>query len=221
MHSNGVLECSGTAKAFVLNMAYVGSKGTKLTVERQTQPVAAVAASEESVCTERAPDDCGLHGSSSELFSAWIINRQRNGNRPAHGWTHGLAQTPLCVFAGGVHKSEHSDVNALVVVGPNGSTPARPTGSGRVLSLQNVANSSYHALQTTVRHSSGPLTARHLLLVQPLDRRRFDRSDPYWWNSYESAGEQGQFQFRRTSFWRRSATYISCRSRIFRATSST
>jgi hypothetical protein len=39
------------------------------------------------------------------------------------------------------------------------SIAGRPyPGLGRIFALQNVADSSYHALQTTLRHSSGPLT---------------------------------------------------------------
>jgi hypothetical protein len=79
------------------------------------------------------------------------------------------------------------NVNALVIVGPNGSTtPARPyPGLGRVLSLQNVANSSYHALQTTVRHSSGPLTLGVSYSYSHSIDDASDRSDPVLVNSYD------------------------------------
>ncbi len=66
------------------------------------------------------------------------------------------------------------------------SLPGRPyPGLGRVLSLQNVANSSYHALQTTIRHTSGPLTLGVSYSYSHSIDDASDRSDPVLVNSYD------------------------------------
>ena len=66
------------------------------------------------------------------------------------------------------------------------SLPGRPyPGLGRVLSLQNVANSSYHALQGTMRHSSGPLTLGVSYSYSHSIDDASDRSDPVLVDSYD------------------------------------
>jgi hypothetical protein len=51
--------------------------------------------------------------------------------------------------------------------------------------LQNVADSSYHALQSTVRHSSGPLTLQFAYSYSHSLDDASDRSDPILVNSYD------------------------------------
>jgi hypothetical protein len=64
--------------------------------------------------------------------------------------------------------------------------PGRPyPGLGRVLSLQNVANSSYHALQATMRRTSGPLTLGVSYSYSHSLDDASDRSDPVLVNSYD------------------------------------
>jgi hypothetical protein len=66
------------------------------------------------------------------------------------------------------------------------SLPGRPfPGLGRVLSLQNVANSSYHAVQATVRRTSGPLTTGISYSYSHSLDDASDRSDPVLVDSYD------------------------------------
>ena len=66
------------------------------------------------------------------------------------------------------------------------SLPGRPyPGLGRVLSLQNVADSTYHALQATLRHTSGPLTLGISYSYSHSIDDASDRSDPVLVNSYD------------------------------------
>ncbi len=66
------------------------------------------------------------------------------------------------------------------------SLPGHPyPGLGRVLSLQNVADSSYHALQFTVRRATGPLTAGLSYSYSHSLDDASDRSDPILPNSYD------------------------------------
>src|SRR5208283_4296230 len=66
------------------------------------------------------------------------------------------------------------------------SLAGRPyPGLGRILSLQNVADSSYHALQATMRHTSGGLTLGVSYSYSHSIDDASDRSDPILVNSYD------------------------------------
>ena len=66
------------------------------------------------------------------------------------------------------------------------SLPGHPyPGLGKVLSLQNVADSSYNALQATLRRTSGPLTAAVSYSYSHSLDDASDRSDPVLVNSYD------------------------------------
>ncbi len=68
---------------------------------------------------------------------------------------------------------------------PNVNSLPRPyPGLGRILSLQNVADSSYHAFQATLRRSSGPLTAGLSYTYSHSIDDASDRSDPVLVDSY-------------------------------------
>src|SRR6202030_446339 len=69
---------------------------------------------------------------------------------------------------------------------PNVNSLPRPyPGLGRVLSLQNVDNSSYHAFQATLRRARGPLTAGLSYTYSHSIDNASDRSDPVLVNSYD------------------------------------
>ncbi len=67
---------------------------------------------------------------------------------------------------------------------PN-SLPGRPyPGLGKVYSLQNIANSTYHAFQSTLRRTSGPLTLGVSYSYSHSIDDSSDRSDPILVDSY-------------------------------------
>ena len=74
-------------------------------------------------------------------------------------------------------------------------SPRPYPGLGRVLSLQNVANSSYHALQVTLRRSRGPLTAGVSYSYSHSLDNASDRSDPVLVDSYNLRANQAQLNF--------------------------
>ncbi len=165
-------------RAFVVNVAYVGSKGTHLTVERQLNQLPPLPsgynlfATHEpltiDVCTilpnGQTASPAGAPGDGTNAFQ--LANYQVTPGEPAYQYLQAACTNPYI-----------RNVNSL---------PGRPyPGLGRVLSLQNVADSSYHALQTTVRHSSGPLTfGLSYSYSHSLDDAS-DRSDPVLVNSYD------------------------------------
>ena len=167
------------ARAYVVNVAYVGSKGTHLTVERQLNQLLPLPASENPFgptepltitdCTilpngqSGSPGDAPGDGTHSFLL---MNGTQVTPQNPAYTHLQAACTNPYI-----------PNVNSLA---------GRPyPGLGRILSLQNVADSSYHALQTTVRHSSGPLTLGLSYSYSHSIDDASDRSDPVLVNSYD------------------------------------
>lgn len=160
--------------AVVVNLAYVGSKGTHLTVERQLNQLAPLPASENPFgpnepltitdCTVPAPGAISNPGDGTTAF-ALQNGTQVTPQNPAYMYLQAACTNPNI-----------PNVNSL---------PGRPyPGLGRVLSLQNVADSSYHAFQGTMRRTSGPLTLGVSYSYSHSIDDASDRSDPILVNSY-------------------------------------
>jgi hypothetical protein len=164
-------------RAFVINLAYVGSKGTHLTVERQLNQLHPLPASENPFgpnepltiadCTIPPP---GLSGSANpgDGSTPFMLENgtQVTPQNPAYMYLQAACTNPNI-----------PNVNSL---------PGRPyPGLGRVLALQNVANSSYHAFQGTLRHTSGALTTGISYSYSHSLDDASDRSDPVLVNSYD------------------------------------
>ena len=169
------------SRATVVNLAYVGSKGTHLTVERQLNQLPPLPASENPF------------GPNEPLTNADCVNNQ-NGNGPGQSpySPPGNGTNPFLLQSGTLVTPQNPAYIYLqaACTNPNipnvNSLPGRPyPGLGRVLSLQNVANSSYHALQATLRHTSGPLTAGVSYSYSHSLDDASDRSDPVLVNSYD------------------------------------
>jgi hypothetical protein len=162
--------------AFVVNIAYVGSRGTHLTIERQLNQLKPLPLNENpfgpnepltiSDCTATVPGANGtIPGNGVDPFllqNGTLVTPQS----PAYMYLQAACTNPNI-----------PNVNSL---------PGRPfPGLGRVLSLQNVANSSYHALQATLRHTSGPLTTGVSYSYSHSIDNSSDRSDPVLPNSFD------------------------------------
>ena len=164
------------SRAVVLNVAYVGSKGTHLTVERQLNQLQPLPASENPFgpnepliladCTNTPPGFSGHFagdGTAPFLLQGGALVTPTS---PAYVHLQAACANPNI-----------PNLNSL----PGHAYP----GLGRVLSLQNVANSSYHALQVTLRHTSGPLTAGLSYSYSHSIDDSSDRSDPILVNSFD------------------------------------
>lgn len=161
--------------AVVVNLAYVGSKGTHLTVERQLNQLAPLSVSHNPFgpnepltitdCTVPAP---GASGNPGDGTTAFLLQNgtQVTPQNPAYMYLQAACTNPNI-----------PNVNSLA---------GRPyPGLGRVLSLQNVADSSYHAFQGTMRRTSGPLTLGISYSYSHSIDDASDRSDPILVNSYD------------------------------------
>jgi hypothetical protein len=163
---------------FVVNVGYAGSKGTKLTVERQLNQLPPLPSSENpfgpnepltiSDCTLPPPGYIqgaqfpGTGGVPFQLLSGTIIG----------------PSDPAYVHMQVACASTHiPNVNSL---------PLHPyPGLGRVLSLENGADSTYHALQLGVRRTRGSLTTGVSYSYSHSIDDSSDRSDPVLVNSYD------------------------------------
>lgn len=162
----------------VLNFAYVGSKGTHLTVERQLNQLTPLPLSENPFGPNEPLTiaDCTIPSNGVPA----------PGNYPGDGVTPFLLQDGTQVTP---QNPAYMYLQAACT-NPNipnvNSLPGRPyKGLGRVLSLENVADSSYHAFQATARHSSRALNLGVSYSYSHSIDDASDRSDPILVNSYD------------------------------------
>ncbi len=179
------------SRATVVNLAYVGSKGTDLTVERQLNQLSPLPASENPF------------GPNEPLTSADCVN-DITGHAPGQSPYNppGNGTNPFLLQNGTVVTPTNPAYQYLQAACTNtnipnvNSLPGRPyKGLGRVLSLQNVANSSYHAFQATVRHSTGGLTVGLSYSYSHSIDDASDRSDPILANSYDLSESRASSSF--------------------------
>ena len=165
------------SREFVVNLAYVGSKGTHLTVERQINQLSPLPESQNPFgpnepltvadCTV-PPPGVGSGGSPGDGTTPFLLQNgtQISPQNPAYVHLQAACTNPNI-----------PNVNSLA---------GRPyPGLGKVLSLENVAGSSYHALQATLRHTGGGLTAGISYSYSHSLDDASDRSDPVLVNSYD------------------------------------
>ena len=158
----------------VANFAYVGSKGTHLTIERQLNQLAPLPATENPF------------GPNEPLtLSDCDVSPIAGAGHPGDGTTPFLLQSGTIVTPQNP-AYVHLQAACTSPFIPNVNSLPRPyTGLGRVLSLQNVADSSYHAFQATLRRSNGPLVAGLSYTYSHSIDDASDRSDPVLLNSYD------------------------------------
>jgi hypothetical protein len=157
----------------VANFAYVGSKGTHLTIERQLNQLPPLPASENPF------------GPNEPLtLSDCDVSPVAGAGHPGDGTTPFLLQSGTIVTPQNpayVHLQAACTSPDI----PNVNSLPRPyQGLGRILSLQNVADSGYHAFQATLRRSSGPVTAGLSYTYSHSIDDASDRSDPVLVDSY-------------------------------------
>ena len=163
--------------SLVLTMAYVGSQGTHLAVERQLNQL------------QPLPLNQNPFGPNEPLTIADCTSAPPgygSSNHPGDGLTPFLLQGGALVTPTSpayVHL-QAACTNPFI---PNVNSLAGHgyPGLGRSLSLQNLASSTYHGLQFTMRHVSGPLTAGISYSYSHSIDDSSDRSDPVLVNSFD------------------------------------
>jgi hypothetical protein len=165
-------------KNMLATVAYVGSKGTHLTAELQLNQLAPLSPALDTgifpignpfplgapltsaTCTSF---NNGIPGSFTVAQNGFIVTP----GQPA--WTNLVA-------------SCYGDGSSSAIPPPNSLRTYAPSFD-RVLSLQNIADSSYHALQATLRRTSGPFTVGVSYTYSHSFDDSSDRSDASFVNS--------------------------------------
>ena len=170
--------------SFVAGLYYVGSKGTHLTLERNLNQLPALPLSENPFGPNEplTLDDCTV---------------------PPGGIGHpgDLSGTPFLLQNGTIVTSEnpayiHLQAACASPNTPNVNSLPRPyPGLGQVLSLENIANSSYHALQFSLRRTRGALTTSVSYSYSHSLDNSSDRSDPVMVDSYDLRGNRASSNF--------------------------
>ncbi|HEX8816643.1 MAG TPA: carboxypeptidase regulatory-like domain-containing protein [Terriglobales bacterium] len=145
------------AKNTVGTLGYVGSKGTHLTAELQVNQLAPAPASDNPFLAggpgAGAPITTALCDSYSQPQpgspGSFTFSNPTTGASTLWYSTNNPAFVNLEAACFGTPGKNFPDVNSLRTYAP---------GMGQIYSLQNVANSTYNAMQATVRRVSGPLT---------------------------------------------------------------
>jgi hypothetical protein len=165
------------SKTDVINLSYVGSKGTHLTIERQLNQLHPVPTNENPFGPNEPLTiaDCTVPSTGATVAIA-----------PGDGITPFQLQNGTLVTP---QNPAYVNLQAACT-NPNipnvNSLPGHPyPGLGRVLSLENISNASYNALQWTWQHTSGPLAAGLSYTYSHSIDEASDRSDPVLPNSYD------------------------------------
>ncbi len=180
-------------KSMVATIAYVGSRGSHLTVERQLNQIRPLPDAlnpfglHEPIIPEspfvNAAGDCGGFVPPSSDSSG--VFRLLNG-------TDVSTQNPAYINLEAACAGE----NTSPVPNPPNVNTLRPyPGLGEIFSLQNVADSSYNALQATLRRTHGPLTVGASYSYSHSIDDSSDRSDSTFVNSYDLRSNRASSNF--------------------------
>jgi len=183
-------------RSLVATIAYVGSKGTHLTIERQLNQIRPVPAAlnpfglHEPLIpepTQAGLGDCTLYSPGSfPLLNGTIVGPTNpayiNLQAACAGENGGAIYGP----GGGFIKTTPTpDVNTL-----------RPyPGLGQIYELENVANSDYNGLQATLRRTKGPVTIGGSYSYSHSIDNSSDRSDTTLVNSYDLRSNRASSNF--------------------------
>jgi hypothetical protein len=170
---------------FLTTVSYVGSRGTHLTLERNLNQLRPLPLSQNPFSP----------GEPLTLSDCTVAPAGFTGVFPGDGTMPFLLQNGALIMP-----SSPAYVNMQAACAnpniPNVNSLPRPyPGLGQVLSLENVATSTYHALQTTMRRTSGPLTLGVSYSYSHSIDDSSDRSDPVMVNSYDLRSNRASSNF--------------------------
>jgi hypothetical protein len=177
----------------LVSFAYVGSKGTHLTAELETNQLAPAGSNlfgpHEPLKTKGA--NPAVAGSSSDGDCS---ANQGALSQNTFTLTNGKVVRPGEVGYSNLVAACYASVGAATGASPNSLRTYAP-GIGEIYSLQNVANSSYNAFQATLRKIQGPLTLGVAYTYSHSLDNASDRSDATFVNSFNLKGNRASSNF--------------------------
>lgn len=185
----------------LMTVAYVGSKGTHLTLERQLNQLRPVDASHNpfrpgqpllrngyNPFAGNTPiGDCSYTGSGSGAAFVTTSGTEVSPNDPAY------INLQAACFGTGSNNGNSFIPNPLAPQ-PNALRQVAP-GLGEIYSLENIANSSYNALQATIRRTAAGLTIGLAYTYSHSFDNASDRSDATFVNSFDVAANRASSNF--------------------------
>lgn len=182
-------------RSMVATIAYVGSKGTHLSVERQLNQLPPVSAAFNPFGINQPlipqPSQSGVgdclrfRSSNPSLPGQFVLN---------NGITVG-SQSPAFVNLEAACFGQYVPQVSNGAQTPDVNTLRPYYGIGQIYALQNVANSDYHALQATLRRTRGPLTIGGSYSYSHSFDNASDRSDTTLVNSYDLQSNRASSNF--------------------------
>jgi len=189
-------------RSMVATIAYVGSKGTHLSVERQLNQLPPLPAKgnpfgiNEPLIPQPSAGgfgDCSqFQPPTSSRSGFFVLN---NGIRVSSDNPAFLNLEAACTGQGGGNIFGPGGQQVFVVPTPNVNTLRQYYGIGQIYGLQNVANSDYHSFQATVRRTKGPLTVGTSYSYSHSFDNASDRSDTTLVNSYDLKSNRASSNF--------------------------
>ena len=178
------------SKSTVATIAYVGSKGTHLTTDLQTNQLQPVSAAQNPFTPGEPITSAVCNSYDGNSFTIISQTPFASGSTPPTYPTVSTGQPGFvnlqaaCFGTPGITKLP--DPNSLRTFAP---------GIGRIFSLQNVANSKYNALQMTLRRATGPFTLGIAYSYSHSIDDSSDRSDTTLVNSFDLASNKASSNF--------------------------
>jgi len=189
-------------KAFVLNMAYVGSKGTKLTVERQLNQLRPLPASENPFALNEPLTiaDCTVPAPNYSAPGS-LIGKEWQPFQLMDGHTVSAQDAAYVYLQAAVHKSEHSECKRSCRRRTERFDPRKAlpgSGKGPV-----AAECGQLELSRAPDHGEAQQRTAHARHLPTRTATRSttlsDRSDPVLVDSYDLRENKASSSFRRTS----------------------
>lgn len=134
------------SKSTLASLAYVGSKGTHLAAVRQINQYDPVPPGNNHF-GEHEP----IHQTVSKTVDGVVIPGDFGECDPSNPF---VTQNGYRYYPG---NPAYINLEIACTVGVNPNSSRKYPGYGRILSVENIANSGYHSLQFTMRHIRGPL----------------------------------------------------------------
>jgi len=186
------------APRLIGQLAYVGTKGTHLTAVRDSNQNEPIAGSNpftagqpitSAVCNSGAKGGAFLPSAGTGSSSATSVSGTGIGPESAGWWNMVVA----CTGNPG-YTTEDANGNTILL-GTSADTRRTYTGFSNIISLDNIANSSYHALQGTLRETTGPLTIGLAYTYSHSIDDSSDRSSANFTNSLDIRSNHGSSDF--------------------------
>ncbi len=168
-------------------IAYVGSKGTHLTTDLQINQLAPVTKNPFLPGQPITSDECNSYD--GDRFTLYGTANPTTGQVPVTATVSsgnpGFVNLQAACF-GTPGNTRLPDPNSLRTFAP---------GLGRIFSLENVADSSYHAMQVTIRRATKPLTLGVAYTYSHSIDDSSDRSDTTLVNAFNLAQNRASSNF--------------------------